>query len=206
MKRLLPLRNYSPYDEVNMYALIDAQVNDSSADSSTGDDGVFVKISEGDLDKANIEYGSNAIQGKTNYPYVYDELYASATLKVEAAAAGDIVLGITLKETAKTDEHGDNLMRMKPEKREGQDLLLPGQAVPVATTGQFMVSALCIDGAALVAGEGFKLSATAGKIEGATPVTDDAVTIGRVLATGSRTSQTGITDKYEGVTAFIKLG
>jgi len=83
-------------------------------------------------------------------------------------------------------------------------VLLPGQAVPVATRGVFTVSARAYDGTLSVGG-GFKLSATAGKITGAA-LTDSAA-IGTILATGSRGANGAtIADTFSGNYAIIKLG
>ncbi len=90
--------------------------------------------------------------------------------------------------------------------------MLPGQAVPIATRGVFTLTSTAIDGS-LTVGDGFKLSANAGKITGA--AINDAVALGTVLAKGTR-GDNGVSyklkngstqgDSFSGSYAIIKLG
>lgn len=203
-KRLLPFRQYNEHDVINMFALEDASVNENITGYGSGDAGVFVKVSAGNLDLDPVTYGSNSYLGKTDYPYVGSNQYPSVSLKVAPAASGDLKpLGITLFETAKYDENGEKLLYYKQKAMDYQ-ALLPGQAVPVATRGVFTVSSRAYDGT-LTVGAGFKLSANAGKITGSA-LTDSAV-IGSVLATGSRGSNGApLADVFSGNYAIIKLG
>lgn len=204
MKRLLPFRSYSEHNVIGMFALDDAQVNDKVTDTSTGDDGVFVKIKSMDLNE-KVDVGSNAFQGKTNYPYVYDNLFHSCPYKVEAAEQGDIPFAMTLLETAKTDEHGDNLTRVRPDKRESLQVVVPGETTKLVRKGLFTLSSVAVDGDAPATNDKLKISATAGKIEKATPGVDDAVAFGLCLGVATRASQTGITDRFEGDTYLVSF-
>lgn len=201
--RLLPFRQYNEFDVVNMYALVDAGVNDSTTGVGTGDAGVFVKISDGNFDNDPVSYASDSYLGKTDYPHIGVNQYPKVNLKVTPAASGDLTncLGLTLRQTAKTDENGEKLIYYR-QKAEELMCVLPGQAVPVATRGIFSLAANAIDGT-LTVGSGFKLSANGGKITGCAH--NDAGKLGLVLGTGSRTSLTSVTDQFAGNFAIIGL-
>lgn len=201
--RLLPFRQYNEFDVVNMYALVDAAVNDSTTGVGTGDAGVFVKISDGNFDNDPVSYASDSYLGKTDYPHIGVNQYPKVNLKVTPAASGDLTncLGITLRQTAKTDENGEKLIYYR-QKAEELMCVLPGQAVPVATRGIFSLASTAIDGT-LTVGSGFKLSANGGKITGCAH--SDAGKLGLVLGTGSRTSLTSVTDQFAGNFAIVGL-
>ena len=208
-KRLLPFRQYNEHDVVNMFALDDSVLTatQSFTETHSGDAGVFVKISNGNLDADPVTYGSNAYLGKTDYPFVGSNGYPSVSLKITPAASGDIrPLGLTLWETAKYDENGEKLIYY-PQKAHENQVLLPGQSVPVATKGIFTVTSRAFDGN-LTVGAPFTLSANAGKITGqAATYSGPLAVLGTVLATGSRTSVGAtIPDLYAGNYAVIKLG
>ena len=200
--RLLPFRQYDDNDVINMYALVDAAINDNVTGVGSGDAGVFVKVASGNFDLDPVSYGSNSYLGKTDYPFVGANQYPSVNLKVTPAASGDLtnVLGLTLRQTAKYDENGEKLLYYR-QKAEELMCVLPGQAVPVATRGMFSLGANALDGT-LTVGSGFKLSANAGKVTGCAH--SDAGKIGLVLGTGSRTSQT-TTDAFAGNFAIVGL-
>ena len=201
--RLLPFRQYGENDVVNMYALVDAAVNESTTGVGTGDAGVFVKVSAGNFDLDPVSYATDSYLGKTDFPHVGANQYPSVNLKVTPAASGDLTncLGLTLRQTAKTDENGEKLLYYR-QKAEELMCVLPGQAVPVATRGIFSLSANALDGV-LTVGSGFKLSANGGKVTGCAH--SDAGKLGIVLGTGSRASLTSVTDAYAGNYAVIGL-
>jgi hypothetical protein len=206
--RLLPFRQYDDNDVINMYALVDAAINDNVTGVGSGDAGVFVKVSAGNFDLDPVTYGTNSYLGKTDYPFVGANSYPSVSLKVTPAASGDLtnVLGLTLRQTAKYDENGEKLLYYR-QKAEELMCVLPGQAVPVATRGMFSLASTSFGGGTAVAnnlfvGSGFKLSATQGQITGCLP--SDAGKIGLVLGSGSRTSQT-VTDAYAGNFVIVGL-
>jgi hypothetical protein len=205
-KRLLPFRQYNEHDVVNMFALEDASVNDNITGFGAGDAGVFVKVTAGNLDLDPVTYGTSSYLGKTDYPFVGANGYPSVSLKVAPAASGDIKpLGLTLWETAKYDENGQKLIYY-PQKAIENQVLLPGQSVPVLTRGIVTLTSKAIDDSASFAvGSGFKLSANAGKVTGAA-VTDTA-SLGTILGTGVR-GNNGATlpDLYSGKFAVVKLG
>lgn len=201
--RLLPFRQYGENDVVNMYALVDGSVNESTTGVGAGDAGVFVKVSAGNFDLDPVSYATDSYLGKTDFPHVGANQYPSVNLKVTPAASGDLTncLGLTLRQTAKFDENGEKLLYYR-QKAEELMCVLPGQAVPVATRGIFSLSANALDGV-LTVGSGFKLSANGGKVTGCAH--SDAGKLGIVLGTGSRASLTSVTDAYAGNFAVIGL-
>jgi hypothetical protein len=204
--RLLPFRQYDEQDVVNIFAL----QNDLALSSTTGDgegsNGVFVKVTDGNFDQDVITYGSNDYLGKTDYPFVGGDMYPTNPLEVAAAASGEIPLGLTLNQTAKTDENGEKLLYNATKKEELQ-AVLPGQTVPVATKGIFTLSANAIEGGAasvFTIGDGFEVAGD-GTVGPAT--VGSAASIGMVLGTGSRaTTNGGLTDQFGGDYVIVKLG
>ena len=203
--RLLPFRQYNEQDVVNVFALQNADVLESTTGDGKGSNGVFVKVTDGNFDQDVITYGSNSYLGKTDYPFVGGDMYPTNPLEVAAAASGEIPLGLTLNQTAKTDENGEKLLYNTTKKEELQ-AVLPGQTVPVATKGIFTLSANAIEGGAasvFTIGDGFEVAGD-GTIGPAT--VGSAASLGMVLGTGSRASQGGLTDQFAGDYVIVKLG
>lgn len=194
--RLLPFRQYSDQDVINMFALGSAYVNDNITGSSYGDAGVFVTQLAANLNADVITYDSTygSYLGKTDYPNMGVNEYPHVSLTVKPAASGDTCLGITLLQTAKYDENGEKLLYNK-DKREAMRILLPGQAVPIATRGLFQLDNAAWDGN-LAVGSGLKLSTVSGKVTGCAP--SDSARIATVIATGSRTPSTSVADQFAG--------
>lgn len=197
--RILPFRQYSDHDVVNMYAVISADVLTSTTDTGAGDAGVFVKVSDGNFDNDPVTYQTNSYLGKTDYPFVgTTDMYPEVNLKITGSTSGDIPLGLTLYQTAKNDENGEKLL-YNPQKQEELQAMLPGQAVPVATKGIFTLAASAFDGgvAGYAPGKAIIASnANAGKVTGA--LRGAAKTFGHVLGTGTRTSVGPTTDQFVG--------
>ena len=203
--RLLPFRQYNEQDVVNVFALQNADVLESTTGDGKGSNGVFVKITDGNFDQDVITYGSNSYLGKTDYPFVGGDMYPTNPLEVAAAASGEIPLGLTLNQTAKTDENGEKLIYNTTKKEELQ-AVLPGQTVPVATKGIFTLSANAIEGGAasvFTIGDGFEVAGD-GTIGPAT--VGSAESLGMILGTGSRSSKGGLTDQFAGDYVIVKLG
>ena len=199
--RLLPFRQYDEQDVVNLYALGDAPLESTTGDGK-GSNGVFVKVSNGDFNQEAIEYGVNSYLGNEAYPHVGAGMYPSNPLTVAATASGEFPIGLTLNQTAKADENGEKLLYNTTKKEELQ-AVLPGQTVPVATKGIFTLSAAATGGNPLTLGGGFEAQAD-GKIGGVDA--GSAGSLGVVIGTGSRTSNGGITDQFDGNYFIIKLG
>ncbi len=202
-KRLAPLRNLDPHDVINGYAMDDIYVNENLTGVGFSDNGVFVTIVGGNLDLDPMTYGTDNYLGNTsNIPFLGFNQYPKVTQKIRPAASGDVTIGLTLMETAKYDENGEKLLYYKAKADENQIVLL-GQAVPVASRGIFTLFKNAIDGT-LTPGSGFKLSTTSGKITGC--ANTDTAKIGLVMGTGSRGANgAGIPDLYSGTFAMIKL-
>ena len=203
--RLLPFRQYNEQDVVNVFALQNADVLESTTGDGKGSNGVFVKVTDGNFDQDVITYGSNSYLGKTDYPFVGGNMYPTNPLEVAAAASGEIPLGLTLNQTAKTDENGEKLLYNATKKEELQ-AVLPGQTVPVATKGIFTLSANAIEGGAasvFTIGDGFEVAGD-GTVGPAT--VGSAASLGMVLGTGSRSSKGGLTDQFAGDYVIVKLG
>ena len=203
--RLLPFRQYNEQDVVNVFALQNADVLESTTGDGKGSNGVFVKVTDGNFDQDVITYGSNSYLGKTDYPFVGGDMYPTNPLEVAAAASGEIPLGLTLNQTAKTDENGEKLLYNATKKEELQ-AVLPGQTVPVATKGIFTLSTNAIEGGAasvFTIGDGFEVAGD-GTVGPAT--VGSAESLGMVLGTGSRASQGGLTDQFAGDYVIVKLG
>lgn len=198
--RILPFRQYSDHDVVNMYAVVSADVLTSTTDTGAGDAGVFVKVSDGNFDNDPVTYQTNSYLGKTDYPFVgTTDMYPEVNLKITSSTSGEIPLGMTLYQTAKNDENGEKLL-YNPQKQEELQAMLPGQAVPVATKGIFTLAASAFDGgvASYAPGKGIRTSLlNAGKLTGALRA-DGIHVFGHVLGTGTRTSVGPTTDQFSG--------
>ena len=197
--RILPFRQYSDHDVVNMYALKDADILTSTTDTGAGDAGVFVKVHDGNFDNDPVTYQTNSYLGKSDYPFLGTaDMYPEVNLKITTSASGNVPLGMTLYQTAKNDENGEKLL-YNPQKQEELQAMLPGQAVPVVTKGIFTLAAAAFDGATASYAPGTAIIASdnnAGKITGAARGTAKA--FGHVLGTGTRTSVGPTTDQFVG--------
>ena len=209
--RILPFRQYSDHNVVNLFSVIASDVNDATTDSGAGDAGVFVKVSDGNFDADPVEYQTNSYLGDTSYPFLgTTKMYPEVNLKITGAKGEDHCLGMTLYQTAKNDENGEKLL-YNPQKREELQAMLPGQAVPIATKGVFTLSSSTFDGpiSSYAPGNRIKLSAvTAGKVTGFTTIGKNAMTtgdlfaedrvFGHVLGTGNRPNEGNTTDQFSG--------
>ena len=204
--RILPFRQYSDHDVVNLYALENNLVLDATTGTGGGDAGVFVKVSAGNFDADPITYQTNAYLGYTSYPFLgTTEMYPEVNLKITGASSGEIPLGLTLFQTAKNDENGEKLL-YNPQKQTELQALLPGQAVPVATKGVFTISKDAFDGETsdYTIGGGIQMSYTnVGKITGADRTADAA--FGSVIGTGVRSNVGNTTDQFSGEYMVVKF-
>jgi len=197
--RILPFRQYSDHDVVNMYALKDADILTSTTDTGAGDAGVFVKVHDGNFDNDPVTYQTNSYLGKSDYPFLGTaDMYPEVNIKITTSASGNVPLGMTLYQTAKNDENGEKLL-YNPQKQEELQAMLPRQAVPVVTKGIFTLAAAAFDGTTASYAPGTAIIAsnnTAGKITGAARGTAKA--FGHVLGTGTRASVGPTTDQFAG--------
>ena len=200
--RILPFRQYSDNDVVNLYSLEDNIVCDSTvpADSAEGDAGVFVKVSAGNFDEDPVTYAADTYLGKSDYPFLGSTaMYPKVNLKITGSTSGERPLGLTLYQTAKNDENGEKLL-YNPTKQTELQAMLPGQAVPVLTKGIVTLSANAFDGdiSSYGIGSGIRTSlVTAGKITGDNRH-DGRHVFGHVLGTGVRSNVGITTDQFSG--------
>ena len=104
--RILPFRQYSDHDVVNLYSVIASDVNTATTDSGAGDAGLFVKVADGNFDNDPVTYQTNSYLGDTSFPFLGTaSMYPEVNLKVNAAISGEHPLGITLYQTDKNDEN-----------------------------------------------------------------------------------------------------
>ena len=208
--RILPFRQYSDNDVVNLYKLDTNSALDATTDVGSGDAGVFVSITNGDFNADPVTYQTNSYLGDSSYPYLgTTEMYPEVNLTVNAATSGQHPLGITLMQTAKNDENGEKLL-YNPTKQTELQACLPGQAVPIATRGVFTLSNSGFDGDAVdyPLGSPVRMSLTnPGKITGTSPLAPAgghghnhrlSGHFGMVIGTGTRTNQGPTSDQFLG--------
>ena len=158
-KRILPYRDYSEHDVLNLFSL-DV---DESADTLTEwveavngkwDSGVVVKVKTGEL-PGDLPGGlSEHASGEKLRKYLGDSptsahigynAYPYNGMTVEPAGAGEVAVGITLRETLAYDENGEKLLYYKQKLDEAQ-AVLPGQTVPVLTRGLVLLDSNAVTG------------------------------------------------------------
>ena len=197
--RILPFRQYSDHDVVNLYSLLNTDVLDATTDAGAGDAGVFVKVTQGNFDLDPITYQTNTYLGDTSFPFLgTTEMYPEVNLKITGSTSGEIPLGLTLYQTAKNDENGEKLL-YNPTKQTELQAMLPGQAVPVLTKGIVTLANEAFDGATASYSPGTAVitsNNTAGKITGASRGASKA--FGHVLGTGVRNNVGITTDQFSG--------
>jgi hypothetical protein len=209
--RILPFRQYSDNDVVNLYKLDTNSALDATTDVGSGDAGVFVTITNGNFNADPVTYQTNSYLGDTSYPFLgTTEMYPEVNLTVNAATSGQLPLGLTLMQTAKNDENGEKLL-YNPVKQIESQACLPGQAVPIATQGIFTISDSGFDGGAsdFTIGAPVMISySTAGKLTGAVGGKHGHWTsghFGKVLGTGSRSNKGPTSDQFLGDYIVVKL-
>jgi hypothetical protein len=191
--RLLPFRQYSEQDVINMYAL----------DTATGEAGSLVRVSEGDLNKETVELVNYGFTNQMGHASSY---YPQTPLKLtKVTATGQPALGILLRDVRDEDENGEKLL-FYPQKRDELQCVLSGEAVPVATRGLFMFNVNGLAGGLAPAIGSDAIPVANGKLTGVSNATgvEKAYAVGKWIATGSRASVSD-TDAFEGVYALLKL-
>jgi hypothetical protein len=187
-KRILPYRDYSEHDVVNLFALEIGSGDDLSTFVSNGsgkfDAGVVVSVSAGDLPGEVSELRAASSDKLREYlgasfsgAHIGFNGYPANGMTVAPAAAGSRGLGITLRETLAFDENGEKLLYYKQKLDEAQGVL-PGQTVPVLTRGLVLLTGSAINGTPSV---GDDLEVKAGGLLG---TQSSGVTVGSVIAIG----------------------
>lgn len=189
-KRILPYRDYSEHDVVNLFSLDTSAytIANAKSDAAAGnafDSGVVVSVSAGALPGEVSELRAASTNALREYlgasfdtAHIGFNGYPENGMTVAPAAAGGRGLGITLRETLAFDENGEKLLYYKQKLDEAQGVL-PGQTVPVLTRGLVLLSG---DGIVGTPGAGTPLEIGAnGKLQAQA----SGVVVGTVLATGT---------------------
>ena len=83
--RILPFRQYSDNDVVNLYALDNNSVLDATTDVGSGDAGVFVTVTDGNFNNDPVTYQTNSYLGDSSFPFLgTTEMYPEVTLILHA--------------------------------------------------------------------------------------------------------------------------
>lgn len=190
-KRILPYRDYSEHDVVNMFSL-EVGGGDSlsgwvEASSGKWDSGVVVSVSAGALPGEVSELRADTPDNLRDYLGAsftgahigFNGYPANTGMTVAPADGTGRALGITLRETLAFDENGEKLLYYKQKLDEAQGVL-PGESVPVLTKGLVLLGADAFHSAPSL-GDDLEVSGnTAGKLE-----TQSAGTVvGTVIAIG----------------------
>ena len=194
-KRILPYRDYSEHDVVNLFSLDTTSLtlaDCKEASSGAHDSGVVVAVSAGSATLPGDMYDTDsglATSGKLrdylgatfNSAHIGYNAYPFNGMTVEPEdAAGDKAIGITLRETLAFDENGEKMLYYKQKLDEAQGVL-PGQTVPVLTRGLVMLGVRAFEAAPSV-GNKLVVSSVAGKLA-AEGTTDAGTTVvGSVLS------------------------
>ena len=160
-KRILPYRDYSEHDVLNLFSLDTGAYTIANAKSdavagSAFDSGVVVKVNPlkgelpGDLPGGLSEHASdedlrNYLGASPTSAHIGYNAYPYNGMTVEPAGAGDVAVGITLRETLAYDENGEKLLYYKQKLDEAQ-AVLPGQTVPVLTRGLVLLDSNAVTG------------------------------------------------------------
>ena len=194
-KRILPYRDYSEHDVVNLFALdlsgadAAALAAMTSAGSGNHDAGVVVKVSAGALpgDAPSTLSTSGALRDYLGASFsgvhIGFNAYPSNGMTVVPADGSGATLGITLRETLAFDENGEKMLYYKQKLDEAQGVL-PGETVPVLCKGMVLLSASAFSSAPSLGDDLEVDSSAAGKLVTATTGT----VVGKVIATGVDTS------------------
>ena len=197
--RLLPFRQYDENDVINFFSL----------DAITGSAGTVVQISSANLDQDPVQYKT---RGDAYQNTLGDalSLYPAVPYKVSVVAGtGAAVkpIGLLLRDVRSLDENGENLLYSNQKKEELQ-AVVSGEAVPIATKGLFTLNVNGLAGGVAPALNSLAIPTANGALTGvlsavATQEEKD-VSVGKFIATGSRTSGLG-TDAFVGAFAMLKL-
>ena len=195
-KRILPYRDYSEHDVVNLFALDLSGANAAalaamtSAGSGDHDAGVVVKVSAGALpgDTPSTLATSGALRDYLGASFsgvhIGFNAYPSNGMTVAPADGTGATLGITLRETLAFDENGEKMLTYKQKLDEAQGVL-PGQTVPVLTKGMVLLSASAFSAAPSLGDDLVVDSGNAGQL-----VTQSSgAVVGKVIAIGQESDK-----------------
>ena len=191
-KRILPYRDYSEHDVVNLFALdVSSATLADMVPGGSGDfdAGVVVKVSAGGLpgDTPSTLETSGSLRdylgASFSGAHIGFNAYPSNGMTVVPADGSGATLGITLRETLAFDENGEKMLYYKQKLDEAQGVL-PGETVPVLCKGMVLLSASAFSSAPTLGDDLEVDSGNAGKLVTASSGT----VVGKVIATGVDTS------------------
>ena len=204
ISRLLPFRQYSENEVINLYSL----------DTISGEAGSLVRISSADLNLDPVQYVTRTDAASyANSLGHASSLYPQVPYKVtKVTGTGDFIsgcIGITLRDVRSVDENGENLL-FNPRKKEELQCVVSGEAVPISAKGIFTFSQNAfVNGSTVRPAVGdWIVPATNGLLTGVSSLANKLAytnfKVGTVLATGERES-TQDTDFATGYYAMVKI-
>lgn len=171
---LKPLRTLSPHEVVEFF----------SYDGDTANKGTLVSVKEAE---GNTNVWQNANDPATPYlpsagqlAQVPSRAYADrkeVAWKVDAATTGDVPLGLLLFDVREENQFGEKYIYRPRTERYEQEVVVSGEAVPVATRGIFKINGFV---GTPGPGSGGALSASGGYVGVTDNVTGDG-TVGKFL-------------------------
>ena len=199
-KRILPYRDYSEHDVVNLFALdVSGKTLSSFVSNGTGDfdAGVVVSVSAGALPGEVSELRASTPDNLRDYLGAsfsgahigFNGYPANTGMTVAPADGSGRALGITLRETLAFDENGEKMLSYKQKLDEAQGVL-PGQSVPVLTKGLVLLSAASFETAPLL-GADLEVSTTLGE-EGKLVTATTGTVVGSVIAIGEESNASSV--------------
>lgn len=127
MPFIKPFRDQSPHDVINLFG-----VNSTDADKGT-----LVKIATGFTSTDNFITDTIGLA----YANTVSSRYGTTARVTPTTATGDSPLGILLYSVKELDENGEPL-KFHPDKQAAMNVVLSGQACPIATRGLFFYSGI----------------------------------------------------------------
>ncbi len=189
-KRILPYRDYSEHDVVNLFALdVSSATLADMVPGGSGDfdAGVVVKVSAGalpgDTPSALETSGSlrDYLGASFSGAHIGFNAYPSNGMTVVPADGSGATLGITLRETLAFDENGEKMLYYKQKLDEAQGVL-PGETVPVLSKGMVLLAASAFS-AAPALGADLEVDSASGE-EGKLVTASSGTVVGKVIAIG----------------------
>tara|TARA_B100001027_G_scaffold194202_1_gene149891 strand:- start:27 stop:650 length:624 start_codon:yes stop_codon:yes gene_type:complete len=193
-KRILPYRDYSEHDVVNLFALdVSSATLADMVPGSSGDfdAGVVVKVSAGALpgDTPSTLETSGSLRdylgASFSGAHIGFNAYPSNGMTVVPADGSGATLGITLRETLAFDENGEKMLYYKQKLDEAQGVL-PGETVPVLCKGMVLLAASAFTSAPSL-GDDLEVDSSSGNA-GKLVTASTGTVVGKVIATGVDTS------------------
>lgn len=190
-KRILPYRDYSEHDVVNLFALdVSSATLADMVPGGSGDfdAGVVVKVSAGALPgdtPSTLDHTSGGLRDYLGASFSGSHIgfnaYPSNGMTVVPADGSGATLGITLRETLAFDENGEKMLYYKQKLDEAQGVL-PGQTVPVLSKGMVLLAASAFS-AAPALGDDLEVDSASGE-EGKLVTASSGTVVGKVIAIG----------------------